>query len=309
LQKLGLDQIIHAMDQIRTTSIPKEFYNTSQVPCRIQVVTTEKYAADWKEEVALRFIKFVHSTRTNNVCHSIHPISLIVNMNGTIHAKPVHVVVPANALPGFYPARYRIPMFTISKLSLEKQIWRAEMFALGTLLYELFTGHRIFKGLSDEMIQNHYCEADQFPEIDNLPVHVQCLIYACWSAEFGCYITLNKFMRYVKDNPAQFTLQVTGTVASTMAFITVPVLGVIGFSAIGLAAGMVAAAWQSSISLVNVGSLFALCQSTEMGGAAAAGLTSVSARAGVIAIVASGLPRFPVSSLRGIFKRQFHQVP
>jgi len=297
------------MDQIRTASTPIEFYNTSQVPCRIRVVTTEKYAADWKEEVALRFIKFVHSTRTNNVCHSIHPISLIVNMNGTIHAKPVHVVVPANALPGFYPARYRIPMPTISKLSLKEQVWRAEKFALGTLLYELFTGHRIFEGLSDEEIQNHYREADQFPEIDNLPVHVQCLIYACWSAEFGRYITLNKFVRYVEDNPARFALQVTGAVASTVAFITVPVLGVIGFSAIGPAAGTAAAAWQSSIGLVNAGSLFALCQSAAMGGAAAAGLTSVGAGAGVIAIAASGLPGFPASSLRDVFKRQFRQVP
>jgi hypothetical protein len=221
----------------------------------------------------------------------------------------LRVVVPANGLPGFYPARYHILRPTISPLPLEEQVWRAEKFALGTLLYEFFTGHRIFEGLSDKEVQDHYCEADQFPSIDGLPVHFQFLIHACWSAEFGCYITLNRFVQYVKDNPALFALQVTGAVTSTMAFITVAVLSAIGFSAVGLTAGMAAAVWQSSISLVNAGSLFVFCRSVAMGGVAAAGLASAGASAGALVIAASGLPVLPASSLRDTFKNKFCQVP
>jgi hypothetical protein len=60
-----------------------------------------------------------------------------------------------------------------------------------------------------------------------------------------------------------------------------PVLGVVGFGAAGPIAGSTAAAWQSSIGLVEAGSIFSWCQSAAMGGAAmgdilATGLAGVS---------------------------------
>ena len=51
-----------------------------------------------------------------------------------------------------------------------------------------------------------------------------------------------------------------------------PVLGLVGFTAAGPAAGSAAAAWQASMGVVEAGSLFAWCQSAAMGGAALGGI-------------------------------------
>jgi len=173
---------------------------------------------------------------------------------------------------------------------------------LGTLL--LLVGHRIFEGLSDDEVQRNYRKAATFPDLENenLPILFQCLIYACWSAEFGRYIALGKFRQHIDDNPARFALQVTGAVISTAAFITVPIPGAVGFSALGPVAGSVAVGWQASIGPVE-GSLFALCQSAAMGGAVAIGLASTEAGAAAAALRASRLPG--VSGLRDIFIRRF----
>lgn len=64
-------------------------------------------------------------------------------------------------------------------------------------------------------------------------------------------------------------MQVTGLVVSAGAALTLPVLGAVGFGALGPIGGSAAAGWQASIGLVEAGSLFAWCQSAAMGGAAA----------------------------------------
>ena len=51
-----------------------------------------------------------------------------------------------------------------------------------------------------------------------------------------------------------------------------PVLGAVGFTSAGPAAGSAAAAWQASIGAVKAGSLFAWCQSAAMGGTAIGGI-------------------------------------
>jgi hypothetical protein len=59
---------------------------------------------------------------------------------------------------------------------------------------------------------------------------------------------------------------------SIASLVAIPVLGAIGFAAAGPVAGSAAAAWQSSIGLVEAGSIFAWCQSAAMGGAAVGGI-------------------------------------
>jgi hypothetical protein len=196
----------------------------------------------------------------------------------------------------------------ISDLGLEEQVWRSEKFALGTLLYELHTGPRIFDGQSDDEVQENYRKATTFPNLESLPPLMQCLIYACWSAEFGRYISLNKLTQYIEDNPVRFALHVTGAVLSTAAILAVPILGAVGFSSIGPAAGSVAAGWQASIGAVEAGSLFALCQSAAMGGAAAtAGLATAGVSGAAVALAASGLPS--PSNLREAFIQKFREGP
>jgi hypothetical protein len=189
---------------------------------------------------------------------------------------------------------------------LQEQVWRAEKFALGALLYELFAGRRIFEGLSDKEAE-HYGKAATFPDLEQLPVDIQCLIYSCWSAEFGRYIALGKFRQYVHDNPVRFALQVTGAVVSIVAIVAVPILGAVGFSALGPVAGSAAAGWQASIGAVEAGSLFAICQSAAMGGATATGLATTGVGGAAFALGASGLPG--ASSLRYTFIRKFREGP
>ena len=63
-----------------------------------------------------------------------------------------------------------------------------------------------------------------------------------------------------------------GLTVSALSFLTVSVLGAVGFTAAGPAAGSAAVAWQASIGAVEAGSLFAWCQSAAMGGAAVSGI-------------------------------------
>lgn len=66
-----------------------------------------------------------------------------------------------------------------------------------------------------------------------------------------------------------------------------PILGVIGFGAAGPVAGSAAAALQSSIGLVEAGSIFAWCQSAAMGGAAVGGILATGLAGAGVAVGAA----------------------
>lgn len=301
LEKLQLLERIQEVDPIDTADMPAIQHVTTEVPCRIRGMS--ELSIEQREELALKIIKFVHPTAVTAT--RIRPISLRLDSDGNLQAEPVHMVHP-RLPPGVYRARYGIPMSTIDSLPVEEQVWRVEKFALGSLLYKVLTGHSVFEGQTDADIQEHFSTASTFPDLEGLPPVFQCVIYACWSAEFGRHITLARFTQYVEDHPGRFALQVTGAVIGTAAFITVPILGAVGFTAIGPAAGSIAAGWQAAIGAVEAGSLFAFCQSAAMGGAAAAGLAGTGAAGTVVALgaSASALPISP-SSLRDTFIRKF----
>lgn len=83
---------------------------------------------------------------------------------------------------------------------------------------------------------------------------------------------LQSVSAYAKAHPIRTGIQVAGLTLSAASFLAVPVLGAVGFTAVGPAAGSAAAAWQSSIGLVRAGSLFSWCQGVAMGGTALGGL-------------------------------------
>lgn len=74
----------------------------------------------------------------------------------------------------------------------------------------------------------------------------------------------------------------------TASVAALPILGAAGFAATGPVAGSAAAAWQSSVGLVQAGSLFAWCQSAAMGGAAVSGIVAGGAAGGSVALAATG---------------------
>lgn len=81
---------------------------------------------------------------------------------------------------------------------------------------------------------------------------------------------------YAREHPILVGAQAAGIVLTTAAFCVNPVLGAVGFTAAGPAAGSAAAAWQASMGAVQAGSLFAWCQCVAMGGTAVGGVQAVS---------------------------------
>jgi hypothetical protein len=106
---------------------------------------------------------------------------------------------------------------------------------------------------------------------------------------------------YAKAHPVLTGIQTVGLTLSATPFFVVPVLGVMEFTAVGPAAGLLAAAWQASIGAVQAGSLFAWCQSAAMGGTALGGQ--------VVGVVGAALTRVAeVPGLVGKFKSGFRTL-
>jgi hypothetical protein len=78
-----------------------------------------------------------------------------------------------------------------------------------------------------------------------------------------------KVLAHFKAQPLTSGISIAGVLVFGAASLINPALGIAGFSALGPAASSAAAAWQSSIGLVQAGSFFAWCQSAAMGGSAA----------------------------------------
>jgi hypothetical protein len=196
LTKLGVYEHMQDMESIPTAAVPVTNNYTLEAPCCAQGPAFQPdMPEDVQQKLALQFIKYIHPIRTTppGSATRIRPISLILGLHGTVQAEPIHMLVDSYPdLTATYPARYRIPPSMIEDLQLKEQVWRSEKFALGTLLYELHTGQRIFDGQSDVEVQDRYRRA-RFPDLESLSAVMQCLIYSCWSAEFGRYILLSKF--------------------------------------------------------------------------------------------------------------------
>ncbi|KAB8300435.1 hypothetical protein EYC80_000608 [Monilinia laxa] len=178
-----------------------------------------------------------------------------------------------------YPARYQLPEAISANLdTTEERIAKAELFALGSLLYEVVSGHHLVYELGesadDDRAIQELIAAGNFPEdLWDLPVTPKILV--CFHAEFlQEMLSLRRtgIKHYIQKHPGRFTFQALGGIIAIASVITLPILGAVGFSAAGPVAGSAAAAWQSSIGLVEAGSIFAWCQSLAMGGAAVGGI-------------------------------------
>ena len=98
----------------------------------------------------------------------------------------------------------------------------------------------------------------------------------------------DRIRAYAKAHPFLLTSQIVGGVGVIASLVALPILGAAGFAAAGPVAGSAAAAWQSSIGLVQAGSVFAWCQSAAMGGAAVNGIVALGAAGGSVALAATG---------------------
>ncbi|KAI4147218.1 MAG: hypothetical protein LQ340_005656 [Diploschistes diacapsis] len=193
-----------------------------------------------------------------------------------------------------YPARFQIPPSTLHGFDHEEKVRRMEMFAMASLLYEIMSGRKPFEGLTDKEVQHHFINGD-FPD-DAAALPNSAFILSGWSEEFSQELArqvktqdvslFQATSEYVRAHPVRAGLQILGLTVSTLSFLAVPVLGAVGFTAVGPAAGSAAAAWQASIGAVQAGSLFAWCQSAAMGGAAVSSIQAAGIAGTALARVA-----------------------
>jgi len=212
--------------------------------------------------------------------------------NSADNAPPLS---PSSPSAKAYPARYRIPNEIIERLSSnQEKVQRAELFALGGLLYHVLSGTEMMSDLDTsenvEHIQSCFVNGE-FPEtVWGLPYAVRILGCCCpgfaqdlLAARGNDEALLSRIAGYIKEHPVLFGLKVAGGIASLASVLALPILGAVGFGVAGPVAGSAAAAWQSGIGLVEAGSIFAWCQGAAMGGAAVNGIVATGiAGAGVV---------------------------
>jgi len=193
-----------------------------------------------------------------------------------------------------YQARFRIPPSTIADLSQQKRLSRAERFAIGSLICNIETSREPFEEVEASIVQENFASG-KYPNNMSIPLEILVPMLGFWSQEFAdAYIEQLKLRKPLSSTSALFSKEliqrtpvssnqtnagnhalrravaVGGMETLGLASLVVPVLGIAGFSAIGPVASSAAAAWQSSLGLVQAGSSFATFQSVAMGGAATA---------------------------------------
>ncbi|KAH8659305.1 hypothetical protein BGZ60DRAFT_121902 [Tricladium varicosporioides] len=202
-----------------------------------------------------------------------------------------------------YPLRYRLPKEISKNLSKNgEKVQRAELFALGSVLYHILSGKELLHDETGQGIEDRIVKGE-FPD-DLWTLSKSPRILGCFSPIFAkellasrgrgkslippsalflshiiqrsltqCEVPFQKaIVNYIKAHPFLFTATIVGSATSIAALAAPAILGAIGFTAVGPAAGSIAASWQACLGVVEAGSLFAWCQSAAMGGAAVGGI-------------------------------------
>ncbi len=131
--------------------------------------TTIETRLQWAKRIAEKF-------RESPKCHDrIRPWDFILNLDGSIESASV----PQNDCYDAYPVPFRIPPKIPLGLSCQETSKRAEMFALGSLLYEIMSTRKPFEELDDDEILARY-SIGHFPdEVRSLPLSP--IILECWN--------------------------------------------------------------------------------------------------------------------------------
>ncbi|MCJ1457186.1 hypothetical protein MMC28_007553 [Mycoblastus sanguinarius] len=216
----------------------------------------------------------------------IRPLDFLFFLDGFVEVQPSSDQTTPLPCPTTYPPPYRIPPETITDLEPNEKVRRSELFALGSLIYEIYANEAPFESLKDSDVQARYRSA-QFPNVTHLPQWP--IILSCWSVEFArelyailskwllalLYLSLpqklrynsnylipptdyrvaeGKFKRfsralgtYTRAHPFLFGFQCASATVGVAAAVAIPVLGAAGFGALGPAAGSSAVAWQASM--------------------------------------------------------------
>ena len=111
----------------------------------------------------------------------IRPLDFHLSLDGSVEVQPSDQTSP-DLLPNTYPSAYRIPPETIIDLEPHERVRRAELFALGSMIYEISAEQAPFESFEDSDIQARYRRAE-YPPVTHLPQWP--IILSCWSVEFA----------------------------------------------------------------------------------------------------------------------------
>ncbi|KAH0541841.1 hypothetical protein FGG08_003724 [Glutinoglossum americanum] len=279
-----------------------EFLDLADCP-DVEISTRVK----WVDEIVCAFLK------PSGTPSDARPWDIILKLDETIELLDIQL----SGNDRDYPVQFRAPPYILEGLDRRRKVRRAEQFALAGLFYEIISGRKLFEGLSDDEVQRRI-SAGEFPE-DVLSFPKWPLIVLAWGFMVPDDVKALKVAQgegdgdtgpgrelspgghttgffgrvggYVKEHPIQFGLYAAGGLAC-FAPIAVPAfLGLAGFSSAGPVAGSMAALWQSSLGVVEAGSVFAWCQSAAMGGAAVNGITATGATGAAVVGGTAGLAR------------------
>lgn len=197
-----------------------------------------------------------------------------------------------------YSVHFRIPPTTLNGLPEEECKKRAQRFAVGSLIYTVMAGKPPFEDLDEASVQQNFEKGVYPAETMGYSLEIGVQMLGFWSQEFaeqypqliahhmspaGQTSVLSKIVKHIRAHPVSSGITAVSLGLFGAASLVNPALGIAGFSALGPAAGSAAAAWQSSVGIVQAGSLFAWCQSAAMGGAAAGTIVAAQGVAGGVA--------------------------
>lgn len=111
---------------------------------------------------------------------SIRPWNLTLHLDGSVDHLEEKTIGRVTEMCT-YPVRFRIPQNLLEKCGRLEMARRAELFALGTFLYMVMSGHVPFEDLTDEEVQLRYI-AGQYPN-DTDSLLLSAAICSCWKQD------------------------------------------------------------------------------------------------------------------------------
>ncbi|KAH6718815.1 kinase-like domain-containing protein [Leptodontidium sp. MPI-SDFR-AT-0119] len=129
---------------------------------------------------AVEAVKYIHSKGVIHCDISIH--NFLVQNNGSIALADFCGSVLENSKPFVAPAtRYTRPV------SPKKRPWvpttKDDIFALGTVLYEISVGHRLYAEKSDREVRLLF-QKREFPDTAGLAENLRTVVEKCWQDRY-----------------------------------------------------------------------------------------------------------------------------
>lgn len=137
-------------------------------------------SASWPIQ-AIEAIQYIHSKGVVHCDISVH--NFLVRNDGSIVLADFCGSILDGSKPAVAPSvRYSRPLSLAERLLDPTE--KDDIFALGTVLYEISVGHRLYTGKSDAEISELFQKRD-FPNTSGIPENLRTVIEKCWKDQYS----------------------------------------------------------------------------------------------------------------------------